>query len=201
LSHAKHDEELNLDLAASDIQQIEVPLTFDTEFFGLLKDDVSLLDALQTDEQKAMTDEITVLGNQIAKIAIPAKSNKTDLDRWREIFDIYLQAGVFFSTHELDHGSRNSATALRQLQWFQSEIQKRDLPRSFKLVKSKETLEKFTRINLTLLQNLKFQEINRMAITKILKSMQTYPYHETSTHLSQSLTREHRSEQGRHFLD
>lgn len=72
---------------------------------------MSTLDALQAREQKAMTDEVNTLRNEISKVASPFKSTKTDLDRWRELFDIYLQAEIFFSTIELDHGSRNSIDA------------------------------------------------------------------------------------------
>jgi hypothetical protein len=91
--------------------------------------------------------------------------------RWRELFDLYLQAGVFFSTHELDRGKRDSTAAARQLQWFQSEVTRRGLKDLFKLPASHQALDRFIRINITLLRNLKFQEINQKAISKILKSM------------------------------
>lgn len=91
--------------------------------------------------------------------------------RWRELIDIYLQAGVFFSTHEIDHGSRSHAAAVRQLQWFQSEVTKRSLLDLFKLPASHPAFNRFIAINVALLLNLKFQEINRIAITKILKSI------------------------------
>ncbi|KFY03432.1 hypothetical protein O988_01485 [Pseudogymnoascus sp. VKM F-3808] len=155
--------------ANSDIQQVEVPLTFDVEFFGLLKDEVSSLDEIQKAEQRAMTDEIKALGDEIGKLAFPAKPNKTDMGRWRTIFDLYLQAGVFFSTNEFDRGSRDSNVALKQLQWFQEQVTKLNLPRSFKLANSRDALDRFTRINITLLRNLKFQEINQLAVRKILK--------------------------------
>lgn len=90
--------------------------------------------------------------------------------RWRELFDIYIQAGVFFSTHEFDHGSRDSVAATKQLQWFQAEVMKRGIVDLFKLQSSREALERFVNINIVLLRNLKFQEINKKAIGKILKS-------------------------------
>ncbi len=90
--------------------------------------------------------------------------------RWRELIDIYLQAGIFFSTHEIDHGSRSHAAAARQLQWFQSEVARRGLLDLFKLPASRPAFNRFVAINITLLLNLKFQEINRVAIGKILKS-------------------------------
>jgi SPX domain len=153
------------------IRQIEVPLTFDAEFFEILQGDVTKLGTLHAEEQKAMTEEIIALGKEIARVTNPSKHSKSDLERWRELFDIYLQAGIFFSTNELDHGSRNSAVALKQLQWFQAEVMKRGLVKSFKVPASREALNLFTSINLTLLRNIKFQEINQLAISKILKSM------------------------------
>ncbi len=154
------------------IRRVEIPLTFDAEFFGLLQDDVSTLHALQAVEERAMINEIGTLGSDVAKLATPrSRSGRTDLYPWREIFDLYLQAGVFFSTNELDHGSRTSAIALKQLQWFQGEIVTRELVKSFKLNASRRAFEHFTKINLALLQNLKFQEINQLAISKILKSI------------------------------
>lgn len=153
------------------IQQIEVPLTFDAEFFEILQGDMTALDALHTEEQKAMIKDIGVLGKEISRVTNPSKHSKSDLERWRELFDIYLQAGVFFSTNELDHGSRNGTIALKQLQWFQAEVMRRGIVKSFKLSASREALNKFLRVNLTLLRNIKFQEINQLAIAKILKSM------------------------------
>jgi E3 ubiquitin-protein ligase BAH len=96
---------------------------------------------------------------------------KTDMYRWRELIDVYLQAGVFFSTHELDHGSRNHSAAARQLQWFQGEVTRRGLLDLFKVPGSRPAFDRFVAINITLLKNLKFQEINQVAITKILKSI------------------------------
>jgi E3 ubiquitin-protein ligase BAH len=152
------------------IQQIEVPLTFDAEFFEIIQGDVTILDTLQTEEQKAMMEDISALGKEIAKVTNPTKYSRSDLDRWRELFDLYLQAGIFFSTNELDHGSRNGTIALKQLQWFQAEVMRRGLVKSFKLPASREALNMFMSINLTLLRNIKFQEINQLAISKILKS-------------------------------
>jgi E3 ubiquitin-protein ligase BAH len=135
---------------------------------------VTTLDTLYAEEQKAMTEEIRTLGKEIAKVTNPSKHSKTDLVRWRELFDIYLQAGIFFSTNELDHGSRNSTVALKQLLWFQAEVVKRGLVKSFKVSASREAFNMFTSINLTLLRNIKFQEINQLAISKILKSMLSF---------------------------
>lgn len=156
------------------VQRVEVPLTFDAEFFGLLQSDVTALDTIQETEQQVLSNEIVALSTDIATITKPSKYTKSDLYRWRELFGIYLEASPFFSTRECDHGSRNSATATQKLQWFQSEVTKRGLVGHFKLPASRQALDRFIAINITLLQNLSFQEINQKAITKILKSKKPF---------------------------
>jgi E3 ubiquitin-protein ligase BAH len=158
------------------IRQVEIPLTFDSEFFGIIHGDVSILDGLQAQEQEMMTQNIRALGSEISKVANPSKHSKSDINQWRALFDLYLQAGIFFSTNELDHGSRNAAVAMKQLQWFQMEVTKRKIAKSFKLASSRDALKRFMGINLTLLRNIKFQEINQLAISKILKSMLFPPF-------------------------
>lgn len=153
------------------IQKVEIPLTFDSEFFAILQGDVSSLDALQAGEQKALSDEIIALSREVTTLTKPTKLSKSDLYQWRELFAIYIEAGIFFSIQERDCGSRDSTAAVKQLQWFQSEATKRGLANSFKLPASRKALDRFIKINVSLLRNLKFQEINQRAIFKILKSM------------------------------
>ncbi|KAJ0295717.1 hypothetical protein COL5a_011894 [Colletotrichum fioriniae] len=150
-------------------ERIEVPLVFDSEFFDILQSDVNNLDALQAKEEKAMVTEIVALRQEISHLTKPSRLSKSDLARWRAIFELYLDAQVFFSTNEQDHGSRTSQTAAKQLQWFQEEITKRNLVKSFKIAESREALVRFLSLNAVLLKNLQFQEINQVAIYKILK--------------------------------
>ena len=152
------------------IQRVEIPLNFDAEFFDILQDDVNALEAVQADVQKNLTEEIEKLSVEITALTKPSKFSKTDMYRWRDVFDFYQQAGVFFSTRELDHGSRNSATAAKQLEWFQGEVTKREIPQAFKLPASRHAFERFVWVNVTLLRNMKFQELNQLAMSKILKS-------------------------------
>lgn len=160
----------------SQVRGVEVPLKCDVEFFGLLQEDVTTLDALQAGEQKAMTQTITELSKDMTQLTSPSKFTKTDMYRWRELLDIYLQAQIFFSTREQDHGSRNSTVAARQLDWFQNEVTRRGLLQGFRMPASVQAFGRFVTINITLLQNLKFQEINQKAIGKILKSKSEHSF-------------------------
>ncbi|KAF4453535.1 putative RING finger protein C6B12.07c [Fusarium austroafricanum] len=148
---------------------IEVPLVFDAEFFDMLQSDVNNLDALQTEEEKTMNSEIVALGKEVEQVVKPKRFSRTDLARWRQIFELYLDAEVFFATHEQDHGERTSQVALRQLQWFQDQVAKQNLVKDFKLPESKAAFTRFINLNASLLKNMQFQELNKTAITKILK--------------------------------
>ena len=76
---------------------MEVPLQFDSEFFSLLQGDLSQFDALQAGEQGALSDGIKALSTELCTLTkTPTKFNKSDLDSWRILFEIYVQARVFF---------------------------------------------------------------------------------------------------------
>ncbi|KAI1804593.1 SPX domain-containing protein [Daldinia bambusicola] len=153
------------------VQQIEVPLVFDGEFFEILQTDVSNLDALQQEEQDKLGKEITLLGQDINTATKPSKGRRArgDLETWRNIFELYLDARIFFSTRENDHGARTSAQAVEQLRWFQDQVLSRKLIHGLKLENSRQAYTRFLNMNALLLQILKFQEINSLAVTKILK--------------------------------
>ncbi|OAA34576.1 RING-14 protein [Beauveria brongniartii RCEF 3172] len=151
-------------------ETIEVPLVFDAKFFDMLQNEVNELDALQAEEQKQLTNEITELSKEVSAVSRPSRFSKSDLARWREIFELYLDSNVFFATQECDHGARNSQRALKQLQWFQNEVEKRNLACNFKISQSRQAFARFLQLNASLLKNLQFQELNKLAVSKILKS-------------------------------
>lgn len=152
---------------------VKIPLDSDARFFNVLQTDVGGLDTLQSEERKAMNESITTLGSEISMVARPQKGliriHKSDLYRWREIFELYLAAEVFFSTTEAKGGVRSSEKARKQLVWFQDEVEKRDLLGKFKLEASINAYHRFLALNATLLQNVKFQELNQTAVVKIIK--------------------------------
>ncbi|KAF4345803.1 RING finger [Fusarium beomiforme] len=166
-------EALSTSLALSETEGtyeiIEVPLTFDAEFFEMLQSDVNNLDTLQMEEEKTMTSEIVALGKEVEQVVKPKRFSKTDLARWRQIFELYLDAEIFFATHEQDHGERSSQVALRQLQWFQDQVAKQNLVKDFKLPESNAAFTRFIDLNASLLKNMQFQELNKTAVAKILK--------------------------------
>lgn len=169
-SLAQLDDNLDFD----GYQRVEVPLVFDGEFFDMLQGDVDNLDALQMEERQRMTAETVELGKELSSVCRTSRFSKSDLTRWRCIFELYLDAEIFFGTHERDHGHRSSQMALKQLQWFQVEVEKRDLLSGFKLRPSQIAFIRFVNLNLNLLKSLQFQELNKLAVNKILKSTFTF---------------------------
>ncbi|KAI1411486.1 SPX domain-containing protein [Hypoxylon sp. FL1857] len=161
----------SLDEDSVSIQQVEVPLVFDSEFFEILQTDVSNLDALQEEEQDKLGKEIVLLGRDINTATKPSKGRKAkgDLETWRKIFELYLDARIFFSTRENDHGARTSTQAVEQLRWFQDQVLSRKLIHDLRLENSRQAYTRFLNMNALLLQILKFQEINNLAVKKILK--------------------------------
>ncbi|KAI1809239.1 RING-14 protein [Poronia punctata] len=156
---------------SNDVRHIEVPLTFDAEFFEILQTDVSHLGALQEEEQAKLEDRIVTLGIDLGRAVEPSRGRRamTDLVVWRQIFALYLDARVFFSSRESDHGARTSTQAVAQLRWFQEQVMQQRLVQRLKLGASRATFDHFVAINAALLSILKFQEINRLAVSKILK--------------------------------
>lgn len=151
-------------------RRVEVPLRYDSEFFHMLNVELSGLHDLQAQQRAELTKEICGLGQSISKIAAPSQdSAKSDLYAWREIFSLYTDSKIFFSTNEQDEFCRDSSTAQKQLQEFSAKLCKLKATKTFRRKESYKALKLFLQINLTMLRNLKFQELNATAMTKILK--------------------------------
>lgn len=150
---------------------IQIPLTTDSEFFRVLETELTGLAALQQNERQKLESEITGVGTVLSKaINADSKSSKKDLEKWRRLFECYIEAQVFFATHEQDHGARGSSAAAKNFAVFMKNAEQANLLKGWKTKESTLALRAFMAINDELLQALRFQEINNVAMTKILKS-------------------------------
>lgn len=154
----------------SDCETVEVPLTFDSQFFNTLHTDINGIGDLQEAEQQKMNMEIINLGQDLALVTKPSRFHKTDLEPWRHILELYVEAEVFFATREQTHGTRSSQNALKQLQWFQSQVETKEFAKHFKLRSSQSAFVRFLHLNASLVKYLQFRELNQLAVRKILKS-------------------------------
>lgn len=150
---------------------VEIPLTSDTEFFTRLSSEVSGLEKLQEREEKRMHNQIEDLGKQIAKMTDPDKrSNRKTLAAWRQVFQMYVEEGIFFGNTEVDHKSHDSDKAMQRLAEFSNKIAQAGVVEKLKKKDNLKALNMFMHINREILQGLRFGEINHSAMVKILKS-------------------------------
>ncbi|MCJ1378015.1 hypothetical protein MMC17_001111 [Xylographa soralifera] len=149
---------------------IEVPLVNDSTFFQMLTRDMSRLDALHLNEETELSANICDLGEVVTRLAPPSQSGeKTDLQPWQDIFSLYNDSGIFFSTKEQDQFNRTPAMAQEQMQSFLDKLKDLGLSKKFQKQGSHIALRHFIAINVSLLKHLKFQELNLTARMKILK--------------------------------
>lgn len=84
---------------------------------------------------------------------------------------MYTEAGIFFSPRERDgHKQRTTEGVKEKMHWFQTEMQRRGIVKSFRNKKSGGLLGDFVGVNLEILRLLRFRELNKTAMRKILKS-------------------------------
>lgn len=157
---------------AQDIEIVEIPLTADSEFFRMLRREMAKLEQLQGRQQEQLKQQIHQLGWELAAMKASSskdKKAKANIEAWREIFRLYTESQIFFSSHEQDAGARDVDHAQKQLQLFSSQLAKQH-GLTVKLDgNAKAALDRFLRINLNLLQFLRFQHMNRTALAKIMK--------------------------------
>lgn len=152
-----------------ELETIEVPLTSYSDFFPVLGREVENLDQLQKSEHSKLGNQVVELGQRLNGLSGSSSgSSKKEIYAWREIFRLYIESQIFFSSTEQDAGSRDSEQASTQLQLFVKALDKQR--KSLKLGKvAKKALGSFVGLNLELLQFMKYQEINRLALSKIMK--------------------------------
>jgi E3 ubiquitin-protein ligase BAH len=156
--------------SADELETVEVPLTSYSGFFPVLGREVEDLDRLQISEQRKLRNQVVKLGDRLNDLSASSSSKSTkEIYAWREIFRLYTEAQVFFSSNEQDAGRRDAERASTQLQLFCTALEKQQ-KKSLKLGKNaKKALDGFMCLNLDLLRFMKYQEINRTAMSKIVK--------------------------------
>lgn len=83
---------------------------------------------------------------------------------------LQLSQSIHYLGIELMPWELAGGKAARNLDFFKNEVTRRGIPAAFKLQGSQQAFDRFVNINVTLLRNLKFNELNEMALTKIMKS-------------------------------
>lgn len=173
------------------LEMVEVPLTADSEFFQTLRRELACLDDLQHAEYNRLQNEINELGKELRVLReSKSKRSKKEVEMWRKIFELYSDAEVFLSSHEADAGARDAAHAQRQLQYFTQSLSTQQKKATLRLGDEANTaLSRFLRINVKLLRLIKFQEINRTALNKIMKKFDKRTALHAKSSVARSLTK------------
>ncbi|KAL9114153.1 MAG: hypothetical protein Q9227_001925 [Pyrenula ochraceoflavens] len=146
---------------------IEVPLTTDGDFFQILQRELLNLERLGDSEKQNLGDEIVELGSELENMMLSSRS-KAETRAWREIFRLYVDFEIFFSSREQDAGARDSQSVSLRLQDFSNTVN--DLGHLSKLrAHGGSAFRHFVSINATILSLMKFQDLNNLATSKILK--------------------------------
>jgi hypothetical protein len=107
---------------------IEITLHADSEFFNLLTEELSSIDDLQARQKDILTSQVNSLDEDVRAVTRPSNNGSAcDLYVWRDVFGLYREASVFFSTKERDHGARNAEQARERVEWFSNQLQSQNL--------------------------------------------------------------------------
>lgn len=172
-------------------QETVIPLVSDTAFYQLLSSALeSLTEHLQR-TQSQFIETLKTLSTQIASsshptsassshfrpysklstdartISVPRSHSKSDLDAWRAIFQMYVEAEIFESIAESDRGERSVEESERRLTLFTEKVSSSGV--SVRLPQSRQALDTFLDLNTFILNVKKFQQANSEATRKILK--------------------------------
>ncbi|CAB11077.2 ubiquitin-protein ligase E3 with SPX domain Pqr1/Spx1 [Schizosaccharomyces pombe] len=168
------DEDIDTQTMSSDmseVQSMEISLNCDHEFFEKLTSELQSVEGLQREQRKILFNAIDILSHEISLIASPnSKKKYKSLYCWRKIFEIYMDSDIFISCKEADQShERTPELAERHLKWFDDQVRlAKCLPSSSKH-RDRILYAKFLELNESLLKVASFQQMNKLAVTKIMK--------------------------------
>ncbi|KAK0453869.1 hypothetical protein EV421DRAFT_1897855 [Armillaria borealis] len=169
-------------------QEVVIPLVADSAFFQLLSTALKAISSFRKHCTTYPEPYPILLGPASATnsgfhpysilthpgaitIGAAGSAKKTDLNAWREIFQLYVEVEVFESVSEASRGERSVEESEKRLKLFAERVTQRGLgdERQLKLKNSREALESFLKLNMFILHVKKFQSANSEATRKILK--------------------------------
>ncbi|KAI0368509.1 hypothetical protein BV20DRAFT_969138 [Pilatotrama ljubarskyi] len=178
--------------------ELIIPLVSDTNFFRTLTEALNSLAAHLVTKRAEFETTLRSLSHDISSASRPSSSTssfhpyspfssdpanisvsshalainaRSDLDTWRQIFQLYMEADIFQGHQERFRGERDIEDAEARLQTFNSELKERISKGSLKLrmKQSRVALKTFMELNSFILDLRKFQHVTAEATRKILK--------------------------------
>ncbi|KAF9009176.1 hypothetical protein BDZ89DRAFT_1143956 [Hymenopellis radicata] len=194
LSRRRVDRSVSTPANTSSSHELVIPLASDSAFFQMLSTALESTSQHLTSVQSEFSVTLAQLSRDISDsarpvssttpsfhphsrlthpgtIRAPAHAHKTDLNAWREIFQLYVEAEVFEGVGEASRGERTVEESELRLKQFAERVTTRGLGdnRQLKLKQSRMALETFLKLNMYILNIKKFQTANSEATRKILK--------------------------------
>ncbi|ODV83189.1 hypothetical protein CANARDRAFT_9765 [[Candida] arabinofermentans NRRL YB-2248] len=148
--------------------EITIDLHEDTKFFQTLYEELEELSEFKSQREKEIISNVEKLASLISKVGSP-NVKKSDMYAWREIFQLYIETEIFFSTSERSTGNTSIEQSKARLVNFLNSVEKNSLRKRFKNKGSAEAFTEFKAMNMEILKVSSFQTINNMAVYKILK--------------------------------
>ena len=153
---------------SSTLETFTISLKSDGRFFKILARDLQALYTLHEQAETDLKEEIVSLSPTIALYS--SNKSQASMQAWREIFHLYLDCSIFFSTREQKR-IRNSPTAVQErLRVFSIKLNETGLLQKVMKNGPRSALDRFLGINFNLLRQVQYQELNKVAMVKILKS-------------------------------
>ncbi|KAI0764625.1 SPX domain-containing protein [Fomes fomentarius] len=179
-------------------QELIIPLASDTAFFRTLNEALAALSAHLVTKRAEFESTLQELSQSISTAARPSSStssfhpyspfstdpadisvssgsmaltSKSDLETWRQIFQLYFETDIFEGHQERFRGERDVEDAEARLAAFSANLQQRlaNGALKLKLKQSRNALKTFMDLNTFILDLRKFQNVTSEATRKILK--------------------------------
>lgn len=148
--------------------EVSISLEEDTKFFQILYEEIEGLKEFKEKEEKQITTKVEVIASDIANVTIP-NMKKNDMYVWREIFQKYIEAEVFFSTVESNAGRIDINLSKERYFKFINMINTSGILDKFHKSNSLAAFNEFKKVNFEMLKFSNYENFNNLAVKKILK--------------------------------
>ncbi|KAK5710548.1 hypothetical protein LTR17_018820 [Elasticomyces elasticus] len=160
-----------------DARWILVPLSTAKEFFNMLAPKLAELEQLRELQTRELEEKILDLGELIENVVQPVREgweskrqmSYRDLYFWREMFRLYIEHPIFYSSTEQNRGALTFYEAKSRMESYDRKLRETGLLAKMKTPQALLASQRFLDLNVEILRNMRFQEMNAQAMTKILK--------------------------------
>lgn len=148
--------------------QVVVHMKSDSNFFHMLYLELQALDRFKEEQEAAMMEKVQQLASAIAR-TLSRSGRRSDLYSWREVFATYVELQVFFRNNLFATQANTLTDVQLHFLEFLERTRASHYPEHFHQKQSKTAFQEFIALNYQLLRYERFQHINQVALTKILK--------------------------------